>query len=279
MSTAKSETIVQVDSVSKKFCRALHRSLRYGVVDMCREAVGLGPTPTLRKGEFWAVKDMSLEVKRAESIALMGQNGAGKSTLIKMIHGLIRPDSGRIRVRGRMGALTQLGAGFNPVLSGRENVYINSAVLGFAKSEVDKRLDEILDFSGMAEAIDDPVRTYSSGMRARLGYSIAAFLNPDLLLMDEVLATGDIAFRAKCYAHLEKLMSQGTSIIIVTHMMGRIARACNRFVIMDQGRKFYDGEVDEGLRRYHDLMKVQASNDDSDEADGLEASASPASRR
>lgn len=267
MAKHKPDLVAQVEGVSKKFCRQLHRSLRYGVVDMCREAVGLGPTKHLRPGEFWANRDVNLEVRRGESIALMGANGAGKSTLLKLIHGLIRPDEGRIRVRGRMGALTQLGAGFNPILSGRENVYINAAILGFAKAEVDRRMDEMLDFSGLSEAIDDPIRTYSSGMRARLGYSIAAFLNPDLLLMDEVLATGDIAFRMKCYAHLEGLIAQGTSIIIVTHMVGRIARACNRFIVLDQGRKFYDGSVDEGLQVYRKLLKLQDGEGEENESD------------
>ncbi|HAN99125.1 MAG TPA: hypothetical protein DCQ98_17585 [Planctomycetaceae bacterium] len=258
--------VARIEHVSKKFCRNLHRSLRYGMVDLAREAIGLGPTAGLRRGEFWAVRDVSLSIRPGESLALMGANGAGKSTLLKMVQGLIRPDEGRIRVRGRMGALTQLGAGFNAILSGRENVYINAAILGVTKSEVDRRFDAMVDFAGLDHAIDDPVRTYSSGMRARLGYSIAAFLQPDLLLMDEVLATGDIAFRMKCFAHIESLIAQGTSVIVVTHMIGRIAQACNRFAVLDQGSIVYDGEVEEGMRIYRRLLRMQeAGNDEADD--------------
>ncbi len=258
--------VARIEHVSKKFCRNLHRSLRYGMVDLAREAIGLGPTTGLRRGEFWAVRDVSLSIRPGESLALMGANGAGKSTLLKMVQGLIRPDEGRIRVRGRMGALTQLGAGFNAILSGRENVYINAAILGVTKSEVDRRFDAMVDFAGLDHAIDDPVRTYSSGMRARLGYSIAAFLQPDLLLMDEVLATGDIAFRMKCFAHIESLIAQGTSVIVVTHMIGRIAQACNRFAVLDRGSIVYDGEVEEGMRIYRRLLRLQETgNDDGDD--------------
>lgn len=274
MSDSNSSLVLHVDNVSKKFCRNLHRSLRYGMVDLYREAIGLGPTPGLRKGEFYAIRDVSLRVGPGESVALMGANGAGKSTLLKMVHGLIRPDAGRIRVRGRMGALTQLGAGFNPILSGRENVYINAAILGFSKADVDRRLEQMLDFAGIRDAIEDPIRTYSSGMRARLGYSIAAFLQPDLLLMDEVLATGDIAFRMKCYAHLESLIDQGTSIIIVTHMIGRIARACSRFVVLDHGGVHFDGDVDEGLRAYRRVLKLQDSGTDNESDDRIESGTS-----
>ena len=256
MGTTSASTLLQIDHVSKKYCRDLHRSLRYGVVDLCREAIGLGPVRHLRKGEFYAVRDVSLTVKRGEAVLLMGSNGAGKSTLLKMVNGLIRPDEGRIRVRGRMAALTQLGAGFNPVLTGRENAYINAAVLGFSKAEMNRSFDEMVDFAELEDAIDSPVRSYSSGMRARLGYAIATFLKPDLLLMDEVLATGDIAFRMKCYDHLEKLIAGDTAVIIVTHSLGRITKACNRFVFLQKGRLVFDGNMEEGVDHYIRSLKL-----------------------
>ena len=189
--------LIQVDRVSKRFCRDLKRSLWYGVKDMTAELFGQSrAVDDLRKGEFWAVEDVSFAVRRGECVGLIGPNGAGKSTLLKMLNGLIKPDAGRITMRGRVGALIELGTGFNPILTGRENIYNNAAVLGLDKAFVDRRLDDIIAFAEIGDAIDAPVRSYSSGMKVRLGFAVAAHMEPDVLLIDEVLAVGDAGFRA-----------------------------------------------------------------------------------
>ena len=165
-----SDTLVTVEHVSKKFCRTLKRSLWYGVRDVGSELIGQNNGhKNLRKEEFWAVRDVSLQLRRGETLGLIGHNGAGKTTLLRMLNGLIKPDEGRIKVRGRMQALIALGAGFNPVLTGRENIYVNASVLGISKAEIDRRFDQIVDFSGIEEFIDMPVQSYSSGMTVRLG--------------------------------------------------------------------------------------------------------------
>ena len=163
-------------------------------------------SPPLRDGEFWAVNDVSFELRRGECLGLIGHNGAGKTTLLKMLNGLIKPDAGSITIRGRVGALIALGAGFNPILTGRENIYINGSVLGLSKKEIDGKIDEIIDFAEIGEFIDSPVQNYSSGMSVRLGFSIASSLSPDVLILDEVLAVGDIGFVIKCLNRVRQLL-------------------------------------------------------------------------
>ncbi len=192
------EVLVKVEGVSKKFCRSLKRSLWYGVQDVTSELIGRpGGHDELRKNEFWAVQDVSFELKRGECLGLIGPNGAGKSTLLKMLNGLVKPDRGRITMRGRIGALIELGAGFNPILTGRENIYVNGSVLGFTKKEIDRKFDAIADFAEIGEFIDTPVQNYSSGMRVRLGFAVAAQMEPDVFLIDEILAVGDVGFQNK----------------------------------------------------------------------------------
>ena len=193
--------LVRVEGVSKIFCRSLKRSLHYGLIDSLSDILPVGKRkyhengePILRKEEFWAVKDVSFELRRGECLGLIGRNGAGKTTLLKMLNGLIKPDKGRIEMRGRMGALIALGAGFNPILTGRENIYVNGSISGLSKKEIEDKIEEIIDFSEIREFIDTPVQSYSSGMPVRLGFAIATALNPDILLLDEVLAVGDTHF-------------------------------------------------------------------------------------
>ena len=191
--------VIAVQHLSKKFCRSLKRSIWYGLRDLGSEAVGRrGDHSVLRRGEFWALKDVSFDLYPGETLGLVGPNGAGKTTLLRVLTGLINPNEGRVTVRGRMQALIALGAGFSPVLSGRENIYVNASILGIARKEVDRRLGEIIEFSGIAEFIDSPVQNYSSGMAVRLGFAVAAHLEPDILLVDEVLAVGDEGFQVKC---------------------------------------------------------------------------------
>jgi lipopolysaccharide transport system ATP-binding protein len=246
-----SDTLVIVENVNKKFCRGLKRSLWYGVKDMGAELIGRNNNrDQLRQDEFWAVKDVSFDLKRGETLGLIGHNGAGKTTMLRMLNGLIKPDAGRLEIRGRMQALIALGAGFNPILTGRENVYINAAVLGIPKAEVDRRYDEIVAFAGIEEFMDMPVQSYSSGMRVRLGFSVAAYMNPDILLVDEVLSVGDLTFRAKSRQRIQELMENGVAIILVSHNLHTISYICSRTIVFEKGHIIYSGETERAIDIY-----------------------------
>lgn len=256
-SSQSKNVILDVNHVWKIYCRNLKRAMWYGIQDLGREVVGMGRDRTqqdLRTGEFFAVRDSCFQVNRGECVAMIGPNGAGKSTMLKMINGLIKPDSGSISIRGRIGALIELGTGFNPILSGRENIYINAAVLGMKKQEVDELFDQIVEFAELGHVINDPIKTYSTGMRVRLGFSIAANLRPQLLLMDEVLAVGDVGFRMKCFAHLTKLVKSGVSIILVTHAVGMLQRVATRSVVYGQGNIVHDGDLESGCTIYEEML-------------------------
>ena len=245
------EILVRVENVSKRFCRDLKRSLWYGVQDIGGELFSRDVTkPSLRPDEFWALKDISFELRRGQCLGLIGCNGAGKSTLLKLLNGLMKPDHGRIAITGNVGALIELNAGFNPILTGRENIYINASVLGIPKRRVNRILDEIIDFSGIKEFIDTPVQYYSSGMRVRLGFSIATLvMEPDVLLLDEVLAVGDAHFRSKCYNRIGQLRAS-SAVIFVSHTMEQVAQICDLCLLLEKGCMSYFGEVSKGIQRY-----------------------------
>ncbi len=251
------DLILDVDHVWKIYCRNLKRSLRYGVQDLGREILGKGRDRTqsqLRPGEFCAVKDAHFQVRSGECVGMLGPNGAGKSSMLKMINGLIKPDSGSITIRGSIGAMIELGTGFNPVLSGRENIYINGSILGISKSEIDAKFEEVVEFAELGHVIDSPIMTYSSGMKMRLGFSIGANLRPKLLLIDEVLAVGDVGFRMKCFAHLRKLVEDGVCIILVTHAVGMLNRVATRSIVFDRGSVIHDGDLETGCVVYEETM-------------------------
>jgi lipopolysaccharide transport system ATP-binding protein len=251
-----SEVLVKVEGVSKKFCRDLKRSLWYGVKDISSELFGARKDGQLRPKEFWAVDDVSFELRRGECLGLIGHNGAGKSTLLKMLNGLIKPDKGRITMKGRIGALIELGAGFNPILTGRENIYNNGAVLGFSKKEIDAKFDAIVDFAEIDDFIDTPVQNYSSGMKVRLGFAVAAQMEPDVLIVDEVLAVGDLGFRMKCLTKIGQLL-KSSSVIFVSHSMPQVARISNRITFLKNGTVEYQSEnIEEGIRRYMNEFKT-----------------------
>ena len=202
-SQGKKNIVMSIDDLSKKFCKDLKSSLWYGLKDLTSELLFFNRhTEQLRDNEFWALKGVSFELLKGETLGLIGSNGAGKSTVLKIINGILKPDLGKIKIDGRVGALIELGAGFNPILTGKENIYVNAAILGISKKEIDNRIDDIIDFAELGDFINSPVQTYSSGMKVRLGFSIAANLNPDILLIDEVLAVGDSSFRERCYNKL-----------------------------------------------------------------------------
>jgi lipopolysaccharide transport system ATP-binding protein len=278
------EILVKVDGVSKKFCRDLKKSLWYGVKDVASELLPFGkqksgirsqdsdenreatsskfkiqnskfPSPSLRDGEFWAVKDVSFELRRGECIGLIGHNGAGKTTLLKMLNGLIKPDEGTIEMRGRVGALIALGAGFNPILTGRENIYVNGSILGLTKEEIDAKINDIIDFAEIPEFIDSPVQSYSSGMQVRLGFAVATALNPDILIVDEVLAVGDFRFRWKCLQRIKNLRQNGVSIILVSHQAADLMRTCDYGVLLNRGKLEFHGPIQEALHQYEEARR------------------------
>ena len=253
------ETLIKVENVSKKFCRSLRRSLWYGMKDLGNELIGQSrkDSEELRPDEFWAVKDVSFELRRGECLGLIGRNGSGKSTLLKTLNGLFRPEKGRVEIKGRVGALIELGAGFNPILTGRENIYINGSVLGLKKEEIKHKFDDIVDFAEISEFIDMPVQSYSSGMKVRLGFAIAAQLEPDVLLIDEVLAVGDVGFSMKCFNRIFDI-SKNTAIILVSHSMPQVLRVASSIILMDKGVKVAQGDdIAVVIEKYFDNFKPE----------------------
>lgn len=255
---SESDIVLSVNGVSKKFCRDLKRSLFYGVQDITSELLGLREkSDKLRPKEFWALNNVSFQLRRGEALGLVGKNGSGKSTLLRIIAGLIKPDTGFVEVYGRVAPLIALGAGFNPILTGRENIYANMSILGLSKKEIDERFDQVVEFAEIGDAIDAPVQSYSSGMAARLGFASAIHTNPDILLIDEVLAVGDIRFRAKCHRRLQELRQKGTSFILVSHQPQSILNVCNHAIYLLQGQLIESGDPVSIMNRYEEDLFVQ----------------------
>src|SRR5690606_395569 len=250
----------KVEGLSKKFCKDLKTSLWYGVKDLVSGVRGSDTERLLRPKEFWAVKDISFELRRGECLGLIGHNGAGKSTLLKILNGLINPDAGKVTIKGRVGALIELGAGFNPILSGRENIYNNGAILGFSRKEIDSKLEEIIDFAEIREFIDMPVQNYSSGMKVRLGFAVAAQMQPDVLIIDEVLAVGDLGFVLKCFKTIDTILPK-TAIVFVSHSMPMVSRICSQIILMDRGEAVFQGEdVGKAIDKYYARFVYNESN-------------------
>ena len=204
--------------------------------------------------EFWAVKDVSFEIKKGETVGIIGRNGSGKSTLLQMICGTLNPTSGTITTNGRIAALLELGSGFNPEFTGRENVYMNAAVLGLSRDEVDVHFEDITVFSGIGEFIDRPVKTYSSGMVVRLAFAVQSQVNPDILIVDEALSVGDAKFQSKCFERLRQLKENGTSILLVTHSSEQIVAHCSKAILLSSGVQLETGEPRHIVNRYMDLL-------------------------
>lgn len=228
---------IKVEHVSKKYCKSLKRSMLYGIYDIARNTIGLSShSDRLRPSEFWALDDVSFELKKGEILGMIGPNGAGKTTLLKLLNGIFWPDKGKITVKGRVGALIQVGAGFHPLLTGRENIYVNGAILGMSKKEVDRKFKSIVEFADIGDFLDMPVKHYSSGMFVRLGFAVAVHCEPDILLIDEVLAVGDLSFRAKCYQKIGQIRkSQNITVILISHSMGNISNFCDRVIYLSKG--------------------------------------------
>ncbi len=203
---------------------------------------------------FWALQDVTLNVRRGESVGIIGPNGAGKSTLLKILSRVLRPDCGNVRVHGRLSGLIEVGAGFHGDLTGRENIFVNGAILGMSRSEIRAKFDRIVEFAGIGDFLDMPVKRYSSGMYVRLGFSVAAHMEPDVLLVDEVLSVGDVSFKARCMDAMRGFLRRGTSILFVSHNLSAVKRFCDRVVLLDHGRVRCEGSPDEAIAEYSRLV-------------------------
>jgi lipopolysaccharide transport system ATP-binding protein len=248
---------IEVRHLWKKFRRGeRHTSLRDLIPALAQRWLGRGPVPQeLREGDFWALRDVSFQVHPGEALGIIGPNGAGKSTLLKVLSRILRPDRGALRVHGRLGALIEVAAGFHPDLTGRENIFLNGAILGMTRREIQRRLDAIIAFSGIEPFIDTPVKRYSSGMQARLGFSVAAHLEPDVLLVDEILSVGDAQFQRKCVASMKERLRQGVAVLFISHHMPAVVELCPRALVLSAGTVVFEGPSDEGTARYSELLR------------------------
>ena len=249
-----SDVVIKVEGLHKKFCRNLRRSMFYGCLDVTRDMFGISrDRGKLRRDEFFALENVSFEVKKGEAFGIIGQNGSGKTTLLRIINGIFPPDRGKISVRGRIGALIAVGAGFHPHMTGRENIYLNGTILGMTKKEINDKFREIIDFADIGEFIDAPVSTYSSGMTVRLGFAIAIHSNSEILLADEVLAVGDLNFALKCYRKIAEYRGKGGAIILISHNMHMIRHLCQKVVWIQNGKMINTGDVLEMCNKYEEV--------------------------
>ncbi len=243
---------IEVESLWKRFRKGgadglLWESALRGLRKLCGRSAEA-------RDAFWALQDIGLTVRRGEAVGIIGPNGAGKSTLLKILSRVLRPDRGQVRVNGRLSGLIEVGAGFHGDLSGRENIFVNGAILGMRHSEIRRKFDQIVEFSGIGDFLDMPVKRYSSGMYVRLGFSIAAHMEPEVLLVDEVLSVGDVQFKAKCMDAMRGFLRRGTSVLFVSHNLAAIKRFCDRVVLLDHGRVRLEGSPDAAIAEYSRLV-------------------------
>ena len=255
--------LIEFDGVWKKFSSGeRHDSLRDLIPALVRRAVkGAPPPDALTAREFWAVKDVSFDVCAGEALGIIGRNGAGKSTILKLLSKIVKPTRGRARVHGRTGALIEVAAGFHQDLTGRENIFLQGAIMGMKRGDIAKRFDQIVDFAGVDRFVDTPVKRYSSGMNARLGFSIAAHLDPDVLLIDEVLAVGDMAFQEKCQSRMADFLAQGVAIVFVSHHLPSVVRLCTKTLLLEQGEATRMGQPADVIAAYCRGDAIDTSGD------------------
>lgn len=255
-------TVIKVENISKKYLIGHENKERYTALrDVLTNSVkrmgnrllhpfSLQGTDQPSKEEFWALKDVSLEVKQGERIGIIGRNGAGKSTLLKLLSRITEPTEGRMRIKGRVSSLLEVGTGFHPELTGKENIYLNGAILGMSRTEINQKFDEIVAFAEVDKFLDTPVKRYSSGMQVRLAFAVAAHLEPEILLVDEVLAVGDAQFQKKCLGKMEEVAGEGRTVLFVSHNMGSISNLCSRSILLDKGELTFDGMTSEAIQTY-----------------------------
>lgn len=267
------DIVLHFDQIWKKFRRGekKHDSLRDLIPAVAKSLFKIRRRKELRDQEFWAIKDVSFQVGRGEALGIIGPNGAGKSTVLKLLSGIMRPDLGRIAVNGRLSALIEVGAGFHQDLTGRENIYLNGAILGMKRKEMDRKLEEIVAFSELSDFIDTPVKRYSSGMYARLGFSVAAHVDPDILLVDEVLSVGDWAFQRKCLEKMEAFVKNGVTVIFISHNLQAVMNLCHRALLLRKGSLVEAGSTGMVVRRYLSEAGSQARGDVADRTIWIES--------
>ena len=248
--------LIVAERVSKRFI--IHHNRAHSLKARVLSAVY--PKLRARTEPFWALRDVDLTIRRGESVGLVGRNGSGKSTLLKLLAGIHRPTSGRVMVRRRVtiGTMIELGVGFHPELSGRENVYLNASVYGLERAAVDRIFGAVVDYSEIGTFIDEPIKNYSSGMMMRLAFSVAAHLDAEVLLLDEIFAVGDEVFQRKCRDTMRSFVARGRTVVFVSHSAASVREMCNRVCVLNRGEKVFDGDVDAGLELYQE-MAVAAS--------------------
>jgi lipopolysaccharide transport system ATP-binding protein len=260
------DIVLMMDGVSKKFRRGeIYDSLRDLLPALAGRMARRAPPEALAEREFWALHDVSFQVARGQAFGIIGSNGAGKSTMLKLLTGIMKPTSGALRVNGRFSALIEVGAGFHPDLTGRENVFLNGAILGMSREEIRRKFDEIVEFAGLADFIDTPVKRYSSGMYARLGFAVAAHVEPDLLIVDEVLSVGDYAFQKKCMDKMRCVIESGATVIFVSHNLRAVTDLCPQSLLLEKGRVGRIGPSEEVVREYLASFREQREVDEKGE--------------
>jgi lipopolysaccharide transport system ATP-binding protein len=246
-----SEIALEFDGIWKKFQRGeIHDSLRDLLPALASVFFSRNGHGELQEREFWALQDVSFQIRRGEAWGIIGANGAGKSTILKLLSNVLKPTKGRINVHGKMSALIEVGAGFHPDLTGRENVYLNGCILGMKRQEIARKFDEIVEFAGISDSIDTPVKRYSSGMYARLGFAVAAHVDPDILLVDEVLSVGDMEFQKKCLDRMHRLVADGTTVIFVSHNLQAVQMLCPSALLLRAGKAAAIGTTAEVMSEY-----------------------------
>lgn len=254
---------IEFNSVSKKFKKGERfDSLRDLIPNLMKTFIkGNAKNGELREKEFWALKDVNFTVKKGEVLGIIGSNGAGKSTILKLLSGILKPTSGEMKINGRLSALIEVGAGFHEDLTGRENIYLNGAIMGMKRKEIDKKYDTIVSFAGLEEFIDTPVKRYSSGMYVRLGFSIAAHMDPEILLIDEVLAVGDFNFQNKCIQKINEIRDSGATIIFISHNLELVRRLCPKSIFLHKGKIASYGESGKAVEQYLKSSAESYAND------------------
>ena len=242
---------LEMDHVSKKFKKGeIYDSLRDLIPAVTGRLLRRDRAAQIDKDEFWALRDISFQIPKGEAFGIIGANGAGKSTILKLLSGVMKPTEGIMHVNGKLSALIEVGAGFHPDLTGRENIFLNGIILGMHREQIKEKFDEIVAFSGLADFLDTPVKRYSSGMYARLGFAVAAYVDPDIMLVDEVLSVGDYVFQNKCMERMKSILKGGATIIFVSHNLRAVTEMCDRCVLLDHGQILRQGQVQEVVNEY-----------------------------
>jgi lipopolysaccharide transport system ATP-binding protein len=273
---------VEFNGVWKKFVRGEKFDSLRDLIPSMAKLLFSSNSPDLREKEFWALQDVSFKVGHGEAMGIIGPNGSGKSTALKLLSRILRPDKGSLRVKGRMSTLIELGAGFHPDLTGRENIYLNGTILGMKRAEINDKFDQIVEFSGLKDFLDTPVKRYSSGMHARLGFSVAVHVNPEILIVDEVLSVGDYHFQERCFSKMREFVQNGATLVFVSHNLTAISTLCKNVLVLKRGVPVFHGGVSAGIQKYHsfyeeemksnvlELTRVRLTGSDGEEQDIFE---------